>query len=364
MTFLKSLFNKKDKTINSYKEFWDWFVENEKKFHEVIKQNGDIKKVFFDKLSPKLNQLKDGFWFLAGMCDENTSELVLTADGVLKNIAFVEDLVAVAPKLDNWKITALKQPNDLGRYGINMEGYEFNEKTLCFYAIEHPTMPDEIDIVITHKDLNDENRGVITNGVYLAIDNFLGELNSVTTIDNVTIIHPNDAEKELIPLEKLKSFLVWREKEFIEKYKGLRRNTESDSYSGLEATLQNGLPLIAMVNSDLLEWDSKASHPWITVVEIKYDGKNNNGMPSESTYELLNEIEDKIMQELKDAEGFLNIGRETADSVREVYFACIDFRKPSKVLHKFQLEYQNQIEFSFDIYKDKYWQSFNRFIAN
>ena len=39
----------------------------------------------------------------------------------------------------------------------------------------------------------------------------------------------------------------------------------------------------------------------------------------------------KIVEELKDFEGYLNIGRQTADSVREIYFACKEFRKPSKV---------------------------------
>ncbi len=53
--------------------------------------------------------------------------------------------------------------------------------------------------------------------------------------------------------------------------------------------------------------------------------------------------------------------RPTADRVREVYFACRDFRKPSKVLYKLGNDYADRIEISYEIYKDKYWQSFNRF---
>ncbi|MBW1296284.1 DUF695 domain-containing protein [Aquimarina litoralis] len=361
MNFIKSIFSPKEQPINSYADFWKWFEQNEKKFHQVIKNQGNINAVFFDRLTPKLNELKDGFWFLVGMSDEDTAELILTADGVIKNIVFVEELVSAAPSMDNWKITALKQPSDLKKFGIQMDGYKFDESAMSFYATEHEQMPDEIDITITHKDFNEENKSVMTNGVYLALDNSLGELNSVTTIDNINIINPKDATKELIPLEKLQDFLTWREKEFIEKYKGFRHHTENDSYAGFEAQLKNGLPLLAVINTDILHWDCKASHPWITVVEIKYDGKDNNGMPNESTYQLLNEIEEKIMLELKDSDGYLNIGRQTADSLREIYFACIEFRKPSKVLHNIKKEYQNNIEIEFDIYKDKYWQSFNRF---
>nr|MBA3986702.1 DUF695 domain-containing protein [Flavobacteriales bacterium] len=288
MSFLKSLFKTKDQAINSYSDFWNWFGENEQKFYKVLKVQGNINLVFFDKLAPKLNELKDGFWFLAGMYDDNTAELILTADGIIKNIVFVEELVEFAPNMNNWKITALKQPSDRNQFGIEMDGYKFDESKMNFYSTDHKSMPDEIDITITHQDFNEENRVLMTNGVYLALDNSLGELKSITTIDNVNIINPKDAANELIPLEKLKDFLTWREKEFVEKYKGLRHNTENDSYSSLEATLNNGLPLLAIINMDLLNWDSKSSHPWISVMEIKYDGKNNNGMPNDSTYQLLN----------------------------------------------------------------------------
>jgi len=361
MSFIKKLLGKQEKPIQSYTDFWEWFLQNEKKFYTSVKQNRNINTAFFDKLAPKLNELKDGIWFLTGMYDETTAELILTADGALKNIIFVEELVSFAPQIEHWKITALKQPNDKNLFGINMDGYVFDENTMSFYWIEHSSMPDEIDIIIAHSDLTEENRVSITNGIYLALDNNLGELNTVTMIDNLSIIHPSQAEKELISLNKLKDFLIWREKEFVEKYKGFRHNIENDNYSSLEATLDNGLPLLAIVNSDLLNWDCKASHPWVVIIEIKYDGQNNNGMPGDETYILLNEIEDKITLELKDTDGYLNIGRQTANNIREIYLTCYDFRKPSKILYELKEQYQRTIHIDFDIFKDKYWQSLNRF---
>lgn len=364
MNFLRSIFSTKEKPIHSNNDFWEWFERNEKKFYNVLKRQGDINRLFFDQLAPKLNELKDGFWFLAGMYDDNTAELVLTADGVVKNIVFIEELAASSPKMENWKITALKQPADITRFAIEMDGYKFDKNKMAFYSTDHKQMPDEIDITVAHKDFSEKNRAVITNGIYLFLENALGELNFITAIDNLNITNPKDATGELIPITKLKDFLTWREKEFIEKYKGYRHDTENDRYSGLEATMENGLPLVAIVNSDLLKWDGKASHPWIAVVEIKYNGKDSDGMPDKPTYGLLNEIEEKIMKELKDSDGYLNVGRETVDAVRRVYFACIEFRKPSKTLHGIKKEYENKITVDFDIYKDKYWQSFNRFMPH
>lgn len=361
MNFLKGIFKTKDEPIHSYDDFWNWFNKNAKAFHKVVKEQGDIEKDFFNKLSIKLNELKDGYWYLTGMCDDHTAELVITADGIIKNIVFVEELIASSPNIENWKFTALKPALDVKDVSIEMAGYKFKNEYLNFYTNDQSHYPDEIDINIVHADYTEDTKATITNGVYIFLDNFLGELECAVTIDNLEITGGEDCPNQLIPIEKLKDYLKWRQKEFIEKYEGKRRDTENDQYSTLEAQLESGNTLIALINIDLLQWDSKASHPWILTVEIPYDGSNNNGMPDRETYKLLDEIEENISSELKDFEGYLNIGRQTAKSVREIYFACNDFRKPSKVLYKLQNDYKGQVEITYDIYKDKYWQSFNRF---
>ncbi len=121
--------------------------------------------------------------------------------------------------------------------------------------------------------------------------------------------------------------------------------------------------MVAVVNSDLLEWNSKASHPWVLRFEIKYGGENNNGFPDEKTYKFLDLIENDITIKLKDFEGYLNIGRETVDNLREIYITCKEFRKPCKVADKIVKKYSNNIEINYEIYKDKYWSSLNRFRA-
>ncbi len=361
MSFLKNIFKTKDEPIHSYEDFWNWFTRNAKTFRKVVKGQGNVEKDFFDKLSPKLKELKDGFWYLTGMYDDDTAELVITADGTIKNIVFVEELVLAAPKIEGWKFTALKPALDIKDVSIEMSGYKFNDKNLYFYASEHSDYPDEIDITIVHENYSEENKSTITNGIYIFLDNYLGELDFAITIDNLKVVGRDELEKELIPIEKLKDYLKWRQKEFIEKYEGVRHDTENDEYSILEAELKSGNALIAVVNTELLQWDAKASHPWILSVEVPYDGSNNNGMPEEETYKLLDELEDNISAELKDFEGYLNIGRQTAKNVREIYFACRDFRKPSKILNKLEQDYAGHFEITYDIYKDKYWQSFNRF---
>ncbi|UOQ77587.1 DUF695 domain-containing protein [Hymenobacter sp. 5516J-16] len=365
MSFFKNILNKQKQTpIVSYEDFWRWFLIHEKTFFKATKEHNNIESDFLDKLSPKLNELKEGFYFLVGMDSENVAELVITVDGTIENIIFAEELINSAPKIEGWKFTALKPEIDITNVSISMAGYSFNCGNMSFYATDHHDCPDLIDITVVHKDATEENESEIAKGVHIFLDNYLGELNYATTIDNLQIISPPDAPGNLIPIEKLKNFLIWREKEFIEKYEGIRHNTESDSYAGLEAELESGKPMLAVVNTDLLNWDGKASHPWILHIEIQYNGEESRGLPDEKDYKTLDDIEDGIIQELKDSEGYLNIGRETADGVRDIYFACRDFRKPSKLLYQIQNEYADIFPLTYYIYKDKYWQSFNRFISS
>ena len=192
------------------------------------------------------------------------------------------------------------------------------------------------------------------------MDNFLGELKSVTTIDSVLVAGKHDAKRELVPIEKLKSFLEWREKEFVEKYHGVVKDTKDMQHSILEAETANGGRLIAAMNTDILNWGSKASHPWILSIEASYDGSSNGGLPEGEANQALWRLEERIAEQLKDEDGYVLIGHESADNLRSIYFACKDFRKPSKVVHQMSLD-APEWKIDYKIYKDKYWQSLNRF---
>ncbi|MEL7123680.1 MAG: DUF695 domain-containing protein, partial [Bacteroidota bacterium] len=60
---------------------------------------------------------------------------------------------------------------------------------------------------------------------------------------------------------------------------------------------------------------------------------------------------------------FLNIGRLTGDGKRIIYYACKDFRKPSKLMFDLPKDASNAVKVSHQIYKDKYWRTFERFIV-
>jgi hypothetical protein len=281
----------------------------------------------------------------------------------VKKVELIEDLVAVAPKIEGWQFTATKPPaKSRDSMEITMSNYKFNADKLWFYAEASDDFPDKIALTVVYDDFNENDKKVITNACFILLDNYLGELNFLTTIDYLKVAGKDQAQNECIPISKLDDYLRWRQKEFVEKYEGERHDTENDQYGAFEATLNDGKPLMAVMNTTLMEWDRKASHPWIAILQIKYEG-NDSGMSDEETYQLLNTIEDdEVMPELRDVDGYLNLGRQTANNVREVFFACKDFRQPSRVFEVIRKKNIGRFEITCDVYKDKYWKTFSGFM--
>ena len=211
-----------------------------------------------------------------------------------------------------------------------------------------------------HKDYNEQDERTITNGSFIFLDTILGEYNAAIIIDSVTVKGKESIDNELISIKKLEEYLIWREKEFIEKYKGSRKSDEKDTFSSYEAKSKQGNPIFAIMNSSLLDWEAKPSHPWMMVIEFTYEG--NNGMPDEINYKTMDDFEDELVAVLKNTEGYLNIGRQTGENKRHLYFACKEFKKASKTTAELIEKYKTTLDITYDIYRDKYWRTLNRFI--
>lgn len=344
-------------------QFWNWFTKHQEKFHQILKEGGTDKVTseFFEPLGEELEKICDGIYYLSGMYDENTAELILTPEAVIKNIAIVEELVKQAPALPNWRFTALKPEMTLEN-GIQTENLKFDKDNLFFYDNSTTdNAPDLIDLALVYADYKEELKDEITMGTFLYLDNYLGELRSVTSIDYASIVAPADAEKELIPIHKLKDYLIWREKEFVEKYSAISYSQENDEYGSFEYELEDGTPIIAIMDATLLRWDEKQSHSWMLEIKFNYTGQE-SGMPTQEEYEALNDLEDQLATLLKDKDGYLNIGRETGAGVKQMYIACKEFRKASLIMHNFKKSHQDQFDIDFTISNDKYWLTLRGYI--
>ncbi|RFM32464.1 DUF695 domain-containing protein [Chitinophaga silvisoli] len=347
------------KQPNPNTDFWSWFKKHERDFFKVLQEKGDIQEKLFDPLAERLSKIREGYFFLAGM-HKGTAELILTADGKIKNIPFIEDLVAAAPAIPGWNFLAAKPATLTESQSIGMGDLRFDYQTLFFYANEDPQYPDKISITVVHDQYTPEEREQMVMGVYIFLDSYLGEIKSATVIDAIEIAGREDAEKELIPIYKLKAYIDWREKEFVEKYDGVNFDKERDSYSGLTAEDPNGIPMLLVVNAGAMQYEYPASYPWILEYILKYPDDDNAGLPGEKTMVLMETIEEEIRTLLAGGD-FMDIGRVTSENRRSIYFTCREFRGPVKAADVVSKKYEQQIEIEWDVYKDKYWQSLDIF---
>jgi hypothetical protein len=360
MRLLKRLFSKKDQSI-SYAEFWEWFVKNESKFYQIVKEGKNFEAGFFNPLSKKLDVLRSEIYYLTGMMEDNKAELIFSAEGRVPLFVFVEELVAAAPSLENWKFTALKPASEKDTFEIKREGKVFNSSNISFYANEIEACPDEIDLTLIYHDWDEkdvENSGV---GVALFLENWLGEVEMATNIDYYKVVGPDSVEKELIPISKLRSYLSWREKEFLEKYEKVKLYKTDFELTILEFEPEDSKRTIVTVNGELLEWDQKGSHPWMTVLTITYKSGEEPGMPNQSDQTLLYQLEDEIEELLTRKDSCLWLARSTGWNERKIYWACHDFRHPSRVLDMVTKRHKANFDFKISIFRDKYWMSVDKY---
>ena len=367
MNFLKKLLTKKT-SASADRPLWEWFLENEPTLFNVVKSK-DSRQVndrFLKAVMPRLQAVCDTLYCEVGMFDETRAELVISAQGDVKSFVFAEELVAAAPDLTRWKFTALKPPLGFHNNSIHINGYVFNCQNISFSYDDDPGYPDEIRLSFVYNDITEENRNIVTQGVFLLLETVLGERDCATLIDHVTVKGPSPENQSLIPMEKLIDFLNWKEKEFVERYQDVRHATESDNYSGLEGEDAQGLPSIGVVNHDLLHWDGKASHPWMMVIEIDYTKTKSvisKGMPDEKHYQSMCRLEEELTRLLTDSAGYLTLGRETYKGKTTLYMACKEYRIASKTTHDLLQTHKALLAGSYNIYKDKYWRTMEKFRA-
>jgi hypothetical protein len=362
MNPFKKIFGSRQKAEDmSEVDLWEWFPRHAAEFLRIIKANDQVDEKFLGKIMPRLQSMNDQFYCVVGMYDSDTAELVITAEGDVKSFVFVEELVGRAPAVQGWKFTALNPPTNMTSSRLSINGYEFDSNNIRFYYDDDAAYPDNINISLLYDQYSEQDEKLIQQGSLLFLENSLGEMNTATQIDDLIVAAACPDGKEPIPIGKLEDFLIWREKELIEKYEGTHHGSENDLYSIMEAQDNDGLPVLASIKCELLEWELKASHPWMMVIEITYDGKKRKGLPGDDTLTAMNLFEDILEQQLPGHEGYLNLGRQTYNGTRIIYFACKEFRRSSKTAAALIHQHQGRLTMTYDIYKDKYWMSLNRF---
>jgi hypothetical protein len=72
-------------------------------------------------------------------------------------------------------------------------------------------------------------------------------------------------------------------------------------------------------------------------------------------------LEEELTRLLTDSAGYLILGRETYKGKTTLYMACKEYRVASRKTHDLLQTYKGQLACTYDIYKDKYWRTMEKF---
>jgi hypothetical protein len=155
--------------MNAEKEFWDWFVAHEAEMFDLDpKQEGQRERVF-DELAAQLNKVHRELSFELGP-NNARREFVISASGMREAFPSVTSLVAAAPTLPRWQITAFRPRRDPVNV-VEYKGKRIDPKNVHFTLLSDGKTVG-VRLFIAGYEEGDADMKVIG---YLLLDEALGE---------------------------------------------------------------------------------------------------------------------------------------------------------------------------------------------
>lgn len=197
MKFLKKMLGKSP----SPAEFWAWFGANSDRIRSGIDTQDSA---LIEEIGDKLSEVDPELAWEMGALDDEISEFVISADGVRDNIPSVEAMMAVAPSLPGWKLTAYRQAKE--GIALLLGDQRFDVDSIFFRVDEHGE-EGEVDLTIFIEGYTEETSSPYLEAAFLLLDATVGEYNVMTRLRHLDFEPLAAGEGNLQPLSALPSVL-------------------------------------------------------------------------------------------------------------------------------------------------------------
>ena len=193
--------------IDPQKRFWKWFVDNANSLAAVRNGNDPI----LQKLDRELRKVHPNLNFemgLGGLSDDDQLAFIVSANGILSAFPAVEQLVACAPTLSNWKIIAFRQPKGKGVVPeILYQNFLRKEEDVWF---SYKQRMNQVDLIIYIRDLSPSNAKQAIGASLIHLDNELGEYLAATGIGffDFKPLPDNPAARGFLPLTEIGTIVI------------------------------------------------------------------------------------------------------------------------------------------------------------
>src|SRR5262249_280264 len=138
-------------------------------------------RLFLDLVLANLREVDAGLFFEMSL-DRYPNEFIISASGNKKLFSLIDEIVACAPKLDDWKVTALKPPRGVN-FTSNFRGLSFNPHQMWFLPLKKRDDPKFLGLrIVFEGGCNFAEKEMVRDGTFLVLDTGLGERVAATRI--------------------------------------------------------------------------------------------------------------------------------------------------------------------------------------
>ncbi|MEM6263292.1 MAG: DUF695 domain-containing protein [Bacteroidota bacterium] len=341
-------------------DFWKWFKQNEAAFLNLGKGQVDASGALFHLVN-RVEQVHPDLTCELGPVNETGKrELVISADGIRDAFVDAVQLAEAAPKMENWRIIALR-PRGRQLEALKLGNYLLDPEKIPFtYELKRN------DLVITvYLDAVDRELPFQRLAVLVLLDCLAGEYDAATKIGELKIEEKALLLPDATPLnldmlpfliDELKSGRLGK----AVPIKSMPTQTEQDPYQVDEQfvllkTEIDQLPRIDMVNLNFYHFSKKSEFPWLLCLDLPYPTRS-DGLPEIDALNKLNAFEMEVLKRLREVcQGYF-VFHTTWNGQRRSYFHVNHLPKARALL--FQMEREPQFPaLSYRFAYEKDWET-------
>lgn len=192
---------------NAVARFWTWVAAREQSLRAITDRDAPI----LDELLERLHACSPGLFFELGGTPGDTTELIITAEGVAERFDAVRQVVRAAPALTGWEFIAFKPAH--GFAFVTQHGQaRIDAARSWFLPLESASRPDQFGIRLACDEYDPDAHEDFLFAAYIVIDTGLGELAAARDVHHIEVeLTPaTPATSDYLPLPELPAFLSRR----------------------------------------------------------------------------------------------------------------------------------------------------------
>lgn len=168
------------KTIQN---FWQWFGQNEKRFRNFQQSP----EAHLNEILKEIKKIQDGLAIELEPPKNGIINLTISANGDTSLFSIVKKIVQSTPPLSGWHVFAFRQRMDASTVkGMKMKtaDFELDPEKIKFYPLPDG---DALDVILYVKGVNESNYNQVAYGVFILLDNILGEYDAAMKVRHYDI---------------------------------------------------------------------------------------------------------------------------------------------------------------------------------